>query len=287
MPRWIKFTLAGVVLALLGLGLAMWIASVRWDAATAQAVSQLLQAATPQAPTTVDFRDLARLPAPVARYFRRVLKDGQPVIRSARILQQGLFRLGESGERWVPFQAQQQFTVRPPGMVWDARMYMAPLLDVRVRDAYFSGQGLMQAKLLSLVPLVDERGRTELNAAALQRYLAEAVWFPTALLPGAGIRWSALDRDSALATLSGAGVSVSLEFRFNEGGEVTRVFAPGRHREVRGRYEPTPWAGYFRHYDERGGMRIPIEGEVEWQLAGRALPYWKGRVVDVEYEFAR
>lgn len=287
MPLWTKFTLAGVVLAVLGLGLVMWIASARWDGATAQTVGQLLQAATPQAPATVAFSDLGRLPAPVARYFRRVLKDGQPVVRSARILQQGLFRLSETEERWVPFQAQQQFTARPPGMVWDARMHMAPLVDVRVRDAYLAGQGRMQARLLALIPLLDERGKPELNAGALQRYLAEAVWFPTALLPGAGVSWSAIDRDTALATLSDAAVTVSLEFRFNEAGEVTRVFTPGRYRAVQDRYEPTPWAGYFRRYEQRGGMRIPIEGEVEWQHSGRSLPYWKGRIVDVEYEFAR
>jgi hypothetical protein len=47
------------------------------------------------------------------------------------------------------------------------------------------------------------------------RYLAEAVWLPTALLPVNGVRWSPIDENRALATLQGDDdVSVSLEFRF-------------------------------------------------------------------------
>jgi hypothetical protein len=62
-------------------------------------------------------------------------------------------------------------------------------MKVRVRDTYVTGQGSMQGKILSLVPVFDERGQAELNTGALQRYLAEAVWCPTALLPGEGVKW--------------------------------------------------------------------------------------------------
>jgi hypothetical protein len=34
-------------------------------------------------------------------------------------------------------------------------------------------------------------------------------------------------------------------------------------------------------------MRIPLEGEVEWQLPGGNMPYWKGKIVDVKYDFER
>jgi len=156
-----------------------------------------------------------------------------------------------------------------------------------VRDAYVAGQGSMQAKILSLVTVVDEREKAELNAGALQRYLAEAVWFPTALLPSEEVKWRAIDNSRALATLTDSGTTVSLEFHFNDVGEIKGVFTPGRYREVNGKYESAPWAGHFRNYKERDGMRIPVEGDVEWQLPGRSFPYWKGRIVEVEYDFAR
>jgi hypothetical protein len=143
----------------------------------------------------------------------------------------------------------------------------------------------MQAKVLSLVPVVDERGKAELNAGALQRFLAEAVWFPTALLPGAGVQWRAIDNSRALATLTDSGTTVSLEFRFNDAGEITSVFTPGRYRSVNGKYELAPWEAHLRSYEERDGVRIPVEGDVEWQLRDGSFPYWKGRIVQAKYDF--
>ena len=118
----------------------------------------------------------------------------------------------------------------------------------------------------------------------LQRYLAEAVWFPTALLPSEGVSWSEIDDGTAMATLKDSGTTVSLECRFNKVGEITGVFTPGRYREVDGRYELTPWGGHFRNYEERVGIRIPVDADVEWQLPGGDLPYWKGRIVEIEYD---
>jgi hypothetical protein len=54
---------------------------------------------------------------------------------------------------------------------------------------------------------------------------------------------------------------------------------------VKGKYEVAAWAGYFGGYEERHGMLIPMEGAVEWQLASGSLPYWKGRIAEIEYEF--
>ncbi|HWP45237.1 MAG TPA: DUF6544 family protein, partial [Blastocatellia bacterium] len=269
-----------------GLGLASWVGSARWNNRTSRLVDRLEGPPSGERQEIVAFRDLEHLPAPAARYFRCVLREGQPRIRSARIEWKGEFRTGRADDGWRPFEATEHFSARPPGFVWDASIRMAPLMNVRVRDAYVAGEAAMQAKVLSLVPVVDERGKPELNAGALHRYLAEAVWIPTALFPGAGVKWSPIDEHRALATLTDSGVTVSLEFRFNTTGEITSVFTPGRYREVNGRYESTPWEGQFRKYEERSGMLIPTEGSVEWRLQDGSFPYWRGRIVDVKYDFA-
>lgn len=287
MALWAKFTLAGLGLIGAGLGLAISFGSTRWRGQTAEFVGRLIQAFHRGETATVTFNGFDQLPAPVARYFRWALKEGQPLIRSARIVWRGEFRARQTEDGWEPFEAEQHFSAQPPGFVWDANIRMAPLVKVRVRDAYLAGQGSMQGKLLSLVPVVDQQGAAELNAGALQRYLAEAVWFPTALLPSQGVKWSVIDDNRALATLKDSGTTVSLEFHFSAAGEITGVFSPGRYREVKGRYELTPWAGHFRNYEERNGIKIPVAGEVEWQLPGGNFPYWRGRVIEVEYDFAR
>ncbi len=284
MKLWTKRSLASLGFVGVGSALALALSSARWNSRTSDIVEKLMASAISGEPKTVSFKDFHLLPAPVAKYFRLVLKEGQPLIRAAHIQQEGKFFLND---KWIPFVATQHFSCFPPGMIWDADMRMSPLLNVRVRDAYLAGEGSMQGKILALVSVLDEHGKAELNAGALQRYLAEAAWFPTALLPSENLKWSAIDEYRALATLSDAGLSVSLEFSFNDTGEITGVYTPGRYREVEGKYEPTPWAGYNRAYEERDGMRIPMAAEVEWQLPDRHLPYCKLRVVKVEYEFAR
>ena len=166
-------------------------------------------------------------------------------------------------------------------------MKMNPLMNVRVRDGYSNGQGSMLAKIYALFTVMNAPGEGDekLAAGALQRYLAESAWQPTALLPRENLQWSPIDDRRALAILTDAGVTVSLEFEFNETGEIVGIFSPSRFREVNGEYKPFPWAGRFWNYQETDGMKIPIEGEVEWQMPEGRQPYWRGRIIEVRYDF--
>jgi hypothetical protein len=284
MKLWKKLSLLGIGLTGAIVGGTVRRGSTGWDNKTSELIGKLQPPKLLSRPRVVNFKDFERLPAPVAKYFRLVLKDGQPIIRSARIIHSGKFNISGKENGWSFFKSTQYYSSNPPGFVWDANIKMAPLINVWVRDAYVAGQGSIQAKVLSVVSVADERDKPELNAGSLMRYLAEAVWLPTALLPSEGVKWKGIDQNTALATLSDGETTVSLEFRFNQKGEITSVFSHERFRDVKGKYELAAWAGYFGNYEERNGMYIPIEGEVEWQLASGALPYWKGRIIEVEYE---
>ncbi|HEX6107512.1 MAG TPA: DUF6544 family protein [Gemmatimonadales bacterium] len=242
-------------------------------------------------PQPVSHDALAKLPQPVQRYFALVLPEGQPRISRARVRQAGTFRMREGGDPesdWAPFTAVQHFTAEPPGFIWDARIRMAPLTTVRVRDGYIGGHASMRGAVGGLVNVVNAADTPELRAGALQRYLAEAVWFPTALLPGR-VTWSAVDESHARATLADGETSVALDFEFTPGGEIVAAHTPGRLRALpgrRGEYGLVPWGGRYAHYREQGGIRIPTEAEVFWVLEGREQPYYRGRNVRIEYRFA-
>jgi hypothetical protein len=223
---------------------------------------------------------LDSLPAPAARYFSRVLTDGQPTIATARFEQAGDFRVGQT---WHPFSATQRFTVEPAGFVWDARIMMSAALPVLVRDAYVDGSGSMRGEILGVYPLVNQSNRPELDSGALQRFLAEAVWFPTALLPRRNLRWDPIDDHRARVTLTDRRTTVSLEFRFNDDGDVTEIFAPDRYAEDNGRYVPKPWIVRCSEYATHAGMRIPMRCEVAWVEAAGPEPYWRGRITDARY----
>lgn len=285
MSRWVKVPLILVGVVGVSAVAALWIASARWNRTTAQVADSLLQAVPPLGIGTVSFAELDQLPPPVAKYFRWALTDGQPLIKSARIITAGEFNSSESEDGWRPFEATQVFTAQPPGFVWDAAIHMAPMMDVRVRDRYQAGQGAMFGAVLGAVPVVDQAGAPELNAGALIRYLGEAAWLPTALLPSMGVVWTPINDRSALATLRDSGSTVSLEFHFDDDGKLVRIFTPARPREVNGAYENAAWQVTFFDFEQRDGMQIPAEAAVEWQLPDRSLPYWKGRVVATEYNF--
>ena len=187
--------------------------------------------------------------------------------------------------RWQPLAATQTFSTAPIGFVWDARIRMAPLLSAYVRDAYIETEGSMYATVNGLYPLVDQRGRVELDSGALQRYLGEAVWFPTALLPGNGVTWQPVSESAALATIADGETSVSLEFRFNDREEVSEIVGQ-RYAENRGEYELRPWVVRCEQYVHRHGMLIPIACEVSWITPEGRTPYWRGTIEQIDYEMA-
>jgi Family of unknown function (DUF6920) len=91
-------------------------------------------------PTRYDVRELEGLPEPVQRYFRAVLKNGQPVIAAATIDMAGSFNMSQTGEQWKSSTSRQRVTTRRPGFLWDAKIAMLPGVNVRVVDSYIAGR---------------------------------------------------------------------------------------------------------------------------------------------------
>lgn len=278
-----KILVTAIALLLVGLSIALGLAELRWRSVTAAFVARLGEGAPAPPPGVFSAASIDTLPAPVRRYFRAVLREGQPVVRRCRLTQEGTFLVRPEKNAWGPFTAVEHFAAAPPGFVWDARIRMAPGVPVRVRDGFVRGAGYMRGSVMALFPVIAVEGTRAIAEGALVRYLAEAAWCPTMLLPDAGVSWSPIDDRSARATLGVDGIAVSLEFHFGADSLVSSVFAPARGRDVNGVSVPTPWRGRFSAYAERGGMRIPLAGEVGWVLPGGERPYWRGRIVAAVY----
>jgi hypothetical protein len=279
--------------------LALVVGTWAWRRATADAVTRLAAAEGTLTDGTPDggppdgtlpgspALDTADLPPPVARYLALALgvdAAGHRVrrVRHAHVRWAGEFQLRPGGG-WSPFSATQDFTARPPGFVWDAEVRMLPIVPVRVRDGYVARAASMHARVGAVVPLVDERGTGPLASSALARWLGEAVWFPTALVPGAGVTWEAVDAASARATVTDGDVRVTATFHFAPTGEPTRMTAL-RYRDVNGTPELTPFEGRYGPLVAMGGVRVPRDAEVAWLLPQGRFPYWRGRPTAVTYE---
>lgn len=266
-----------VVLLFLTAHPTMGAGAMRWNHGTSDAVGRLASS-TREPVGQFSSVSVVSLPAPVTRYFNHVLKDGQALVASAAFSQTGQFRMSEAPDSWRPFTATQRFSVVEPGFVWDARIQAVPMMPVFVRDSYVQGHAGMYGSILGLYTVVNATASPGLNEGALQRYLGEAVWFPTALLPQSGVQWEPINERRAMATLVDHGTRASLEFTFTADGDVQQVFAAGRLREVAGAFVATPWVVECADYADHNGMRIPTYCEVSWILPEGKFTYWKGRI---------
>ncbi len=269
--------------------LVLWAGRQRWHAATSEFKARLSATLKPVRVPVYSEQELDGLPAPVARYLRQVLRDGQPTVRRARIEWRGDFNMGHPGaDNWKPFSATAHYVVDPPGFVWDARIAMAPVIPVLVRDMFLEGRGSMRGKMAGLITVVDAAQTLQLSTAALQRHLAEAIWFPTALLPSQGVRWEPIDESRSRATLSADGITASVEFHFGADGLVDattvadRLFDNGKSPPV-----PRRWRARVLGWREFEGMKLPAQAVAEWVLDSGVYAYWRGMPLALSCDFAQ
>jgi hypothetical protein len=255
----------------------------QWQLGTDKLRAELTGGRQTIKPKTYNSKELEGLPDPVQRYFQAVLKDGQPIVTAVDLSQQGIFNMSETAAKWSPFTATQVVTTQRPGFDWDARIQMAPGVSAFVHDAYALGEGSLHASLLGLFTVADVRDTPQAAQSELLRFFAEMPWYPTALLPSQGIRWEAIDNTSARATLTDAPTTVSLVFRFNAEGTIDTMRAEARYRD---KLTAMPWSGRFWNYSTSNGMLIPLEGEVGWEYPDGLRLYYKGKVTEINYEFA-
>jgi uncharacterized protein DUF6544 len=266
--------LAVIVIAIV----AVWVGARRQRSALTADTERLIRAGAAHASSlAIDDEALRNLPPPVARYLRLALPS-RKAIREVRITQTGTLRTDATAERWMAFEADHLAVPSATGFLWNARVRVAPLLHVRVRDSLIHGIGSGQVSLMSAFPVGAATGGLEMNSGSLHRYLAEAVWYPSALLPSSQLQWTPIDATRALATLTNDRVRVSLEFRFGDNGEVTGIYTPARWGTFGGGYKQVPWEGHFRDYRERDGVMVPTHGEVGWYIGDEWRAVWKGTV---------
>jgi hypothetical protein len=281
MGKWVLIASGVVVLSAV---IAVFIGQSRENAKADALVQSLVQSLSRPATGTVDFDSFSRLPRPVARYFRHVLTENQKLIKTVRMYQSGVLRTSTTTDTWSSFTARQVVVPPVTGFVWDAKVEMPLATHVRVLDSYISGVGAGRVSILSAFAAAFESGGPELNSGALHRYLAEAVWYPTALLPQSGVTWSPINDHSAMAEVTDRGTTVSLEFRFNDVSEVVAIYSPGRFGRFDGAYKQVPWEGHFRDYQVRGGVRVPSYGEVGWYEGETLQLVWRGNLFDAQYQ---
>lgn len=211
------------------------------------------------------------LPEPVQRYFLYALPDEKEHISYCRLKHTGKFKT-KPEKNWVDIKGQEYFTIDPKGFIWIGKtpMFIA-------KDKYFLEKGSLQVKLFTFLEVLDKKGK-KLDESELLRWLAEAPWYPTALLPDENLQWEKIDKGSAKVRLKDGENQVEGIFHFNQKGQIIR-FQAERYRGE----ELENWIGYYDQYTEKNKMKIPMFVEVAWDLKEGEYSYARFEIEEIEY----
>ncbi len=208
-----------LILSAVAVPVVAWLVG-RWLVArqTCREITALFSQAEIGLVQTYDPAQLSGLLAPVQRYFRHVLKPGQPYVRSVRLRHDGQFKT-DLKKDWMDITGEEYFVADKPAYIWNGTITWFTACD-----RYVAGRGSLTVHLMSAFPVQHFSGPVA-DESELLRYLAETVWFPTSLLPGGPAVWSPIDDNSATLTLTDNGLTVSCQMHFNEKGEIVRYQA--------------------------------------------------------------
>jgi hypothetical protein len=242
-------------------------------------VQALRAGAAPARAGVVTEEMLTDLPEPVARYLRYTGVVGKPFPGTVRLRQKGRMRPGP-GQPWIPLDAEEHYSLRPPGFVWAGALRLGPLVVVRARDMYAVGTGRMLVKVASLWPVVDASGE-QMDQGGMTRYLSEMIWFPAAFLAD-NISFEPADDSSARVTLTDHGRTATGTLFFDKDGRLTD-FVAQRYRTPAAS-SPDTWSTPVTGYGEFEGLRLPVRGPAIWKLPEEDFAYIEVTLTELHYD---
>lgn len=220
------------------------------------------------------------VPEPVRRYLRFTGVIGKPIARTVYLRQTGTMRLAVN-QPGIPLTAQQWYTTKPAGFVWDGTMHLGPLLLARARDKYAEGNGNMLIEAGSFFTVVAAKGK-EMDQGSMMRYLSEMIWFPSAFL-NENISFEPVDDTSARVTLADHGRTATGTLYVDQEGRLTN-FVTKRYRMVDSGYELCAWSAPVTEYGEMAGLRLPVRGKAVWNMPDGDLEYIDVAITHLEYD---
>ena len=155
---------------------------------------------------------------------------------------------------------------------------------VNAIDSYINGKGNMLIKLNSSITVADSWG-IELDKSGLFRYISEAVFFPTKLLPTKNLLWNILDSNVAEIKFTNSANSIVAKLYFDSEYKITKIETYDKYRALEEGFEKSLYTIYFYNYETVNELfKVPKKMEVEWDLASGKFNYGKFNIEKIIYE---
>jgi hypothetical protein len=262
---------------ILSISLIAW-ANYDFDKKTQSEVSSILEKVPKEIPPIITIEDISPLPEPIQKWLKVSGIIGKPAIQSVYMSQKYQIKLKPEQKNWYPAFAEQYATVIDPAFVWQAEIKMMPVISAFGRDKFINGEGEMDFKLLSVFAVANDGPNPQINEAALQRFLGEMVWYPSAALSNYVV-WKDLGPQTAKATMTLKSLSGSGIFTFDEVGHV-RSFSALRYQGSGPDAKRSEWTVNITSTKEFEGIMVPSSGEVTWKLESGDWTWAKFEIQD-------
>lgn len=260
-----------IVAALLAIG------SSRFEHRFWQEVKTERMRTTAQIPEILTEGDLQRLPDPVQRYLRYVGAVNKPKVVAAKIVFEG--RMRGRGKDWFPFRSvQYNFFDHPKRLFFmKGRMFG---IEVPGFHAYREGRASMDIRLFGLFPVVNIKGPVLDTTETVTLFNDICLAAPAALVDDR-IKWVAIDDNTAQATYTVNGISISATLYFNASGQLINFISNDR-TEVNEMLR-IPFSTPVHQYSQVNGFNLATDGDAVWHYADGDFVYGKFYLQEVVY----
>jgi hypothetical protein len=222
-------------------------------------------------------------PELIQNYFSKVVKEDSEIPLFISVKQKSEFKTDLNSE-WFPMSADQYFTTNEPNFVWFSELETSSFFWINAIDSYINGTGNMLIKFNSSITIADSWG-IELDKSGLFRYISEAVFFPTKLVPSENLSWNVLDSNIAEIKFENGDLSVVAKLFFNSDNLIERIETYDKYRAFDDGFRKSLYSVYFSRYKlMANSFLVPTYMETEWTLPSGLFKYGKYNIVDIQYE---
>jgi hypothetical protein len=236
-------------------------------------IKELINQSTHISDQTYHQAQLIGLPAPVQRYFKYALRDGQPLISFVRMKHVGRFKSNIKGD-WMNIEGEQYASIDKPGFIWKGTTTF-----FSARDMYINDKGKLIVTLFSIVNTIDVDGKPY-NQGELLRWLGESVLYPTNLLPNQRLQWLPIDHNKARLLYNYHELSLFFDVTFNDAGQIVEM----QTERYKDKNTMATWIIKMSNYEEKNNVMIPTSFDVAWRLDDEDFSYAKFDITEIFYD---
>jgi hypothetical protein len=212
----------------------------------------------------------ADMPPPVARFFRTIISDRIPVIRSAVLTgraQLRLFGLYFPARFRITHEAGQGYR-----HYFELTLFGIPLM--KVDECYLDSRARLE------LPFGVVENQPKVDMAANLGLWAESIWLPSILVTDPRLRWELVDATTARLVVPFADTDDTFTVTFDPETGLVRRLEAMRYKEAESG-EKVLWRNEILGWRAFHGIRIPSPATVTWLDEGKPWSIWT--VEDVVY----